>query len=464
MKRYSILSVVLTLIMALTLGACDTSTDTTDSTLSRDAIITSVTLGTLKRDVKTTSSSTGNDTTLTYTVTGGAYNMTIDQVNYRIFNPDSLPTGTRVDKLVFASSGMVCSGTLAIKSLTTGNDTTFVPTDSTDFSVPREVTVYAYDGVSKRTYTVDIRVHKEESDVLNWQNLTEKASAGAMSPIASFVSSKAIHANGALYVFGSLANGKAQLVQTSTSQPLFNSAIDIDQPNVGNIDVRSIQLFNNHFFALASGHLVASATGTDAWETYATDKQFTSLVGCSSDSLYAVANSQMWASADGETWNMSSIDADASELPVENISATQQTTRVVGNTQMLACVAANAQGQPCVWRRDIDTKGNFFSPWMLLPQTEELGIYACPMLKNNCLFAYDEGLVLTGLTAEGKLADFYSSQDNGRTWKTGSITAPTALSEGISTLALCVDSDQYIWIFCSGTGEVFKGRINNLGW
>ncbi len=375
-----------------------------------------------------------------------------------------MPTGTRVDKLVFATSGMVCSGTLAIKSLTTGNDTTFVPTDSTDFSVPREVTVYAYDGVSKRTYTVDIRVHKEESGVLNWQNLTEKAAAGALSPIASFVSSKAIQANGALYVFGSLANGKAQLVQTTTSQPSFNSAIEVEQPSAGSIDVRSIQLFNNQFFALAAGHLVASTTGTDTWEEYAADKQFTALVGCSNDSLYAVANNQMWASADGETWTPSTTDADASELPAENLSSTLQSSRVVGNTQMLTCVAANAQGLPCVWRRDIDTKGNFYSPWMLLPQTAELGTYACPTLKNNCLFAYDEGLVLTGLTAEGTLADFYSSKDNGRTWKTGSITAPTDLSAGISSLALCVDADQYIWLICSGTGEVFKGRINELGW
>ena len=146
MKKYSIWTLIVAVLTSMAFTACDTSTSSSEVEVSRDCVITSATLGNLKREVKAKTSA-GVDTTYIYTVTGGAYSLYIDQVNYRIYNPEYLPQGTRTDKLVFAEKGMVNTGTLSIKSLSTGNDTIFTPTDSTDFSVPREVTVHANDGV-----------------------------------------------------------------------------------------------------------------------------------------------------------------------------------------------------------------------------------------------------------------------------------------------------------------------------
>ena len=68
MKTNSIKSLLATLAALLTLGACDTSSDSSYEP-SRDCAITAVGLGSLKRVLHTTSSE-GKDSTYTVAVTG----------------------------------------------------------------------------------------------------------------------------------------------------------------------------------------------------------------------------------------------------------------------------------------------------------------------------------------------------------------------------------------------------------
>lgn len=96
MKKLNIFALVMVLLTGCMVTSCNSSEDVSEE-LSNDCVITSATLGTLKRIV--------NDTT-TYSVTGGAYHLYIDQLKSRVFNPDSLPVGTCVDKLVFASMAL----------------------------------------------------------------------------------------------------------------------------------------------------------------------------------------------------------------------------------------------------------------------------------------------------------------------------------------------------------------------
>lgn len=452
MKRFPILALVMAMLSGIAFTACDSSSESADTEVSRDCIITSATLGNLKREVQAKTTD-GKDTTYVYTVTGGAYSLYIDQINYKIYNPERLPKGTRTDKLVFADNGLVNSGTLSIKSLSTGNDTIFTPTDSTDFSVPREVTVHAADGVSKRTYTIDIRVYKEDPDSLGWQQVT----SNPLSDVASFVNSKALSVGGMLYVFGQRADGTTQVVETETNDAHFDSAINIEGQT--NFDVRSVQHFNNAFYALANGALITSASGTNDWTSANTSMHFDALAAVVADSIYAISNGKMYASADGQNWVVSSIDTEGC-LPSHNMACTTQASRTDKDGYMAILVGADANQNMMVWKHDFDATGAFSYPWMFLPQTEELGEYVCPQLNHVNLFAYDGGTILAGTTADGAMAPFYTSQDNGRTWKANELPHPTL--NGVKALAVTVDRDQYIWIICSGTGVVYKGRINRL--
>ena len=332
MKKYSIWTLIVAVLTSMAFTACDTSTSSSEVEVSRDCVITSATLGNLKREVKAKTSA-GVDTTYIYTVTGGAYSLYIDQVNYRIYNPEYLPQGTRTDKLVFAEKGMVNTGTLSIKSLSTGNDTIFTPTDSTDFSVPREVTVHANDGVSKRTYTVDIRVYKENPDSLAWTQVANNP----LSDIASFVESKALSVGGALYVFGQRADGTTQVVQTETADAHFDSAINI--AGLTHFNVRSVQYFKGQFYALANGQLITSATGLNDWTAVSTSQRFDALAAVVADSIYGVADGKMYASADGQTWRLSQIDTEG-HLPTQNLAFTTLQSRTDKNGYMAIMVGS----------------------------------------------------------------------------------------------------------------------------
>lgn len=454
MKKLHILAAAAVILLTQAFAACDTDDYSSDESTARDCIISAATLGTLKRTIHTKTSA-GADSTYTVSVTGSLYPLYIDQVNYRVYNQDSLPVGTQTDKTVFTTLNY--SSGITIRSLSSGSDSSFVYTDSTDFSVPRVLTVYSSDLSAKRDYTVELRVHKEEADTFVWQKIL----ADPGSPIASFVESRALCDGQRLYVVGKLSSGETKIVQTSTTAPSFGSATPIATASGATLDVRSAQFFKNRFYALAGSTIVTAAVPTDTWEDAGSTDSFDALAGTSSDSLYAIAGGKIYASADGIRWAESATDTPDS-IPATNISSACHTARVDDTFETAVLVGYGTGNEPRVWKREIDTKGDFSFPWIYLPQTEELGAYGCPQLAGICLTAYDHATALLGTTESGSEVRLYLSSDNGRTWKTGEIDLPALGAASCVTAA--VDSDQYLWIVCGGSGEVYKGRYNRLGW
>lgn len=444
-----------TFFVAFAFTACDTSSDVTETETSRDCLITSVTLGNLVRDVHTKSSSTGKDTTITYNVTGGAFLMYIDQLKDSVYNPDPLPVGTRMNKIVFATNGIVGSGRLTIESLTTHQDTLFTPTDSTDFSVPRKVTVYSADGSLKRTYTFNLRVYKEYPDSMVWDTVAQSP----LNAVANFVNSRTVATNGMVYVFGEHADGTTHVVETNAETPNFDARADVDAANGKKIDVRSIQYLKGNFYALAGGQVVKSAQAAGTWHRTQATQQFTALAGTSTDSIYAIGGGKMWASANGDDWKLCTIDTEGA-LPTQNITASTIAAPRNKKNEMMIMVGQDAKDSVCVWKHDINLQGDFSYPWILLPQTDELKSYACPKLKHASLFVYNNKMVLAGLKENGMVAPFYVSEDNGRTWKTSLLFNPTP--SGATSLSVAVDNNQFVWMVCGGTGMVMKGRLNKL--
>lgn len=452
MKTNSIKSLLATLAALLTLGACDTSSDSSYEP-SRDCAITAVGLGSLKRVLHTTSSE-GKDSTYTVAVTGSLYPMYIDQLENHIFNADSLPKGTDLSRVVFATFN-VKNGAY-IKSLYSGNDTIFSLKDSTDFTRPRVITAVSEDGLSRREYTLELRVHREEGETFAWQPVAE----GAQLPAASFVESKAICLGQSLYVFGALANGETQVVTTSTLSPNFESAAALPLYNGVPVDVRSIVLKDNSFYALAGGQLVKASQALDAWTAPATALRFDALVSAHADSLYALSAGRLMASAQGTEWVECATDAPA-QLPTSDIAAASLPTRTNQNLVSTLMVGL-LNSQATVWRHDTDTEGAFSYPWMWLPQTEELDDLTCPALERACMAVYDDAFVLVGTPLGETAPKVYTSRDFGRTWKAGELEFPSL--EGATAVTIAIDPQQYCWVVCSGTGRVLKGRINRLGW
>ncbi|MCR5574399.1 MAG: DUF6242 domain-containing protein [Bacteroidaceae bacterium] len=107
------------------------------------------------------------------TIYGEYYDFTIDQVNHRIFNADSLPVGSEerlkaIAIKTFAASGVITSGLL---------DSLFVIDQVADLTPAINkpgisFKIVANDGSRWQEYTLQVNVHLEDPDEAKWKNLS----------------------------------------------------------------------------------------------------------------------------------------------------------------------------------------------------------------------------------------------------------------------------------------------------
>lgn len=91
----------------------------------------------------------------------GTVKFVIDQVNGRIYNPDSLPFGTVIEKVVCTVT--YANGLASIEVTQDAlPDSTYYwnLSDSLDFSKPVKMVTTAYDGITKKTYITQVNVHQ----------------------------------------------------------------------------------------------------------------------------------------------------------------------------------------------------------------------------------------------------------------------------------------------------------------
>ena len=430
--------------------SCDDD-DTYEYTPSNDCAITSAALGTLVRTMHTTDS-LGKDSIFYVAVTGAFYPMSIDQDRKLIYNVDSLPVGTDVSKVTFTALNSL--GTLSIKSLYTGNDTILNLSDSTDFSVPRTLTVHSQNGVSKINYLMNVNVHKQEANDMVWS----KMAAGAddikdLKNTRSFVFDKKI------FVFGQ-KDGVSLLLNTTTDSFANGAAAqwtsNSTQPTIRPL---SVVRFNKAFFAVGSeGQLLTSAEGIN-WTAVGTDFTATTLVVAGNKHLIALKDGKFYSSTDAINWTLDKMDM-PEVMPDSIATGVNISSRLDKTFESFVVVGVN-KGKNVVWKREIDLTGTETYPWLYIPESISSN-YNIPNTQQFTINRYDGVTLMSGLTADNKLAPLYQSRDNGRTWKTDLITTPEANAQ--DALSVTVDEDNFIWMFCGNSGEVWRGRLNRLGW
>lgn len=235
----------------LLLASCMKSDDSSNSTLYSDTAITNFYFGTLNRYHHTTSS-TGADSIYKTTFDGDDYKFSIDQVNHRIFNTDSLPMGTDVKHMV---TYITTLNNATPYLLSETGDTLFFysSTDSLDFSRPRKIEVYASNGVNHTTYTVEVNVHKEDSEQFIW--ITHNDSR----EIYDLDKMKATIIDGQLFVYGN--KDEKTLGYVTKDGNSWTALAELDDKNA----YSNILNFNNSLFTIANGALIKSDDGT-SWE------------------------------------------------------------------------------------------------------------------------------------------------------------------------------------------------------
>lgn len=233
---------------------------------------------------------------------------TIDLENARIFNADSLPYGTRTDKLipVIDTESNVSSVLLEVpRPNMTDSIMNFLEnsTDSVDFSCgPVKLRVKSQSGTNERVYEIKVNVHQVKPDTLAWAKL-ETNNSGIPTQFDRISASKVVKKGSDFLALTANADTSLAVIYAS-SLPSFEvssvfSVISTFKPKVSTLTVAGDDLYilddNGKLICLSNQGLATNQVWENIYGTYGSE-----ILGCKKvGSQWKIA-----AYPSGKEWDM----------------------------------------------------------------------------------------------------------------------------------------------------------------
>lgn len=451
---------VITSLLAATFMITSCLDDNEDETVySSNSSITAFSIENI--ETKYTAEVNGKDTTLTATVIGKNYPFVIDQGQRLIYNVDSLPVGTDVKKVVVN----ITADTPGIVIVAEDKDTAWVSTDSLNFEKPVKFKVMAYSGVFGPTYTASINVHKQVPDSLQWVQINSNFAGNEVNE------QKAVTMDDLIYVF---TRQDTKVAITTTNINDGRNWTPLQTIDVDNADYSSAMAWGSRLYILANNELYASTNGTE-WSKVNTDAKFSKLIANvhtkDNQKLYAInTENHFMESEDGTTWKIN--EKVPSTFPQTHLSYAAYplvTNTFIDRLTIMGDNSIATDTTTIVWTK-LTTETN----WADYPVTEN-GRHYCPKLENIAMIYYNKQLYAFGGPGKSYGKDiaafsrFYQSKDQGVTWDPVSkyVFFPESFTDlynqANGNYSYTIDKNNFLWIIWSKTGEVWRGRINKLG-
>lgn len=474
MKRI-ILPFIILLSAVMLVTSCLSDTDN-DVVYYSDTAMTSFTLGTLNRYYTGKNSAGTADSTYTTTVTGSDYKMYIDQKQGLVYNADSLPQGTDIAH-VLCTVNSKNGGYIIIKNVDSDTLNYYSSSDSIDFTTTREFRVVANDASAYRKYMVTLNVHKEYPDSFRWYKESNQEAFEGMKGM------KAVTIENRLYVFGLKDNAtvaytaNADDINAGWTKLNTNKNLDADA-------YKNVVAHNNSLFTITAGKLIVSTDGQN-WR-YASDingavgtDDVKQLLGAGNTYMYALdADHNILHSASGGVWEQDNLADDKAQLPMDNYVVAGLKHKNDSSVEEVVLAGlpqiGNAESDTLavLWNKIEETKAESRThSWNL---NSEKNSYNLPAMAGLTILNYGGKLIALGgqnisAAASGSTAAFshiYTSEDNGLTWHNDKVNVlPSNFSNsGSNVFAMTVDKENRLWIICGGNGNVWRGRLNKLGW
>lgn len=395
----------------------------------------------------------GTDTT---TVLGVYYPFIINQNEGRIYNADSLPVNTDISKVVVN----ITADTYYIY-VVAAQDSLWESTDTLDFRRPIEFKVLAETGVFGRTYKAQINVHQQDPDSLVWRKMTSEFASNIQAQ-------KAVCTNSHIYIF---AEQESQIAMTSSKTSDGKNWTQLATINIPvKADYTSVMTWNNILYILADNQLYTSVNGLD-WTKVDTEQTFSKLLANSENNNKLIGidtENHYISSKDGIVWEQ--YDLLPVEFPIGNYTFANYplgTNPNIDRIVLLGKNEASTDTTTIVW-----SQLGSENEWT--PLTYDNNNHGCPKLENATIIRYNNKLYTFGGSGEynGNVSpfnNFFESRDNGISWRT--VTKKVMFPEEFTHLyneangnySCVIDNKQHIWIIWSQTGEVWRGRINKMG-
>lgn len=440
-----------------------------DYTYTDDCAISSFSVTTAKQNTFVKTSDGLRDSLVVKELTLSNYKFYIDQINGKIYNPDSLPCGVDAKKLLCSVSNS-SAGLVVIKKEKSDSLDYFSSTDSLDFSVDREVQVVSNSGLSVKKYTVHVNVHKEQADSFAWHATPICAELKTMQAI------KTAAVNGKLILLGT--DGNTTIVYTNNGTQWTKCETNLGH-NLAADAYKSLVTKDDYVYISDGGNIVRTNDGK-TWDIMGTATDVTRLVAASRYSLYGYAtDGRLMTSKDnGATWTVAEIDDELSLMPYgETTYASVEIEGYAKTDRVMLFGTRDAATYPndkylTIWGKiDEAAENSENQPWAYYGVSADNN-HAAPLLSGISAVAYDGGVYMMG-QEEGKAPKFYKSLDNGITWRedTATVMLPTNFNENATnaitangTYALTVDKNKSLWLVNASNGMTWRGRINRLGW
>lgn len=434
------------LLMALPmLVACVTDQEVE---VSPKCAILSFSVGSITSSVTTKKyDSEGNaiDTVVQRVLPGSDISFNIDQVNGRIYTVDSLPKWVDLTRVVPSFS---CYGNVFGKVV--ADDDTFYRltsgVDSVNFSKTVELMCVSTDGISSKTYKVDIYRHLSNTDTLEWKSVA--------SNIVFSGYNKAFSAGGKVFAFAKNAEGEN-----------VGACADVDDPSTWDfsrvpVDCGSVVMFGGAFYGLGEdGYIYKSAPDdlASAWEK-ASDVQVERLLAADDYYIYAYDGLAIIGSADLCTWTEQG-SADLDMLPETALSSCNYASRTNGNLQIVVMTGLTSKNADygVSWYKVSSADSNTNQRWSYIKVTPD-NHNGLPRLDNLSVTHYNGALYAIGAEEEG-YAPLYRSDDNGITWheQTEKYFIPADL-DSANGAASIVTVGEEMWII-QENGQIWRGAI-----
>lgn len=403
----------------------------------------------------------GADSTFTHTVTGSSYKFTIDQEKNLIYNRDSLPVGTPVNKVMVT----VVSDGLAAFQYDSDSEFHDLEKDTLDFTKPVSAVITSYSGSNVRKYSLKLNVHKQHADSTQWiRNAGVWVGKDLKAP-------KAVTFGERVAVFGTQ---EGKLLVTTAAQNSMEWSLPAPVEGVSeNARYDNMVCFQNALYVVDNETLFVSDDAIH-W-TQTSDAPVSCLLGCNSTELFAVYDQTFITSADAQHWNAEETEYPAF-IPDSNIFsffAPFNTNTNLERTVAFGQLKESKETTATAWFRDNGNMGNNGNLWAYM-YTSADNDYALPNLNNLVILNYKNYLIAFGNECRnrGNVKAFerlFVSKDWGLTWKSQKdetyetyLKLPSALLRNKQEFAAYVDREYNLWILMTGTGDIWHGYQNKM--
>lgn len=402
------------------------------------------------------------------TIHGVDYPFTINQLGINgdgiglIYNQDSLPLGSdSIIHRILIKTLTTASGIITSYNPVAKQDTLVNIADSMDLRNPFTIRVWSLEAYANgeingatKQYKIKVNVHKQDPDSMQWVKMSTPL------PGSGFKAQKTAILKNDLFIYtaGAAYKGTVSTYGYATWTPVGRAGLPAGA-------LTSLLSFKDNLYATTTGDkkVYQSADG-ETWSeliglgdkvdallaVFPENKQnLTKVAGLAGivDGKFAVTDK------DAATWTVSENDVDTDKFPeLGSISSTSdlnatniQSAFIMGNNRL------ESDTTSIVWTSQDGLD------WIQL-STNSPKTSSCPELQNPSIIHYNDVFYAFG----GGFNAFYKSKAGIAWYKADSKFWMPAEFKDKGDYSMVVDKDNHIWIMWS-TGEVWRGRLNKLG-